>query len=309
MDNLDIVANSNKMENKKLHLFKPEDAYRVGGWQSKNLSNAGKNPLNGVVFDFFVNDFKEGDTLEIKLFDQDEQIDTWSTVSDEKRTKLKVDNGANQWNWNLSYPPAKRFEGMILWWGNMNGPKARPGNYRARIIYDNDSMEVDFKVLIDPTSEGNIESIQKQFEFINSIKNKIDEAHQAIIDIKDLKKQMKVVKKHSDDEELLQYINETDSIASSLEKLLYQTQNKSNQDPLNFPIKLTNKLAHLNSLAQMSSSDYAPTLSMIEVRDVLTDEINKVLENWKILKEENVRQINKMIHQKQVDFIKLSSLK
>ena len=53
-----------------------------------------------------------------------------------------------------------------------------------------------------------------------------------------------------------------------IETSLYQTKNKSNQDPLNFPIKLTNKLGHLNSLVGMG--DFGPTEQDIAVKNELT---------------------------------------
>ena len=60
-----------------------------------------------------------------------------------------------------------------------------------------------------------------------------------------------------------------------VEKALYQTQNRSGQDPLNFPIKLTNKLGHLNSL--VSIDDFPPTEQDIAVKNELTVKINKEL--------------------------------
>ena len=42
-----------------------------------------------------------------------------------------------------------------------------------------------------------------------------------------------------------------------MEEALYQTKNQSNQDPLNFPIRLNNKLASLAGV--VDSADAAPT--------------------------------------------------
>jgi len=47
-----------------------------------------------------------------------------------------------------------------------------------------------------------------------------------------------------------------------VEQELYQTKNQSNQDPLNFPIKLNNKLAALEGVVQ--ASDAAPTSAVID---------------------------------------------
>ena len=40
-----------------------------------------------------------------------------------------------------------------MWWGTLQGPKAPPGNYTARLIRDNDSTQTAFQVLQDPRME------------------------------------------------------------------------------------------------------------------------------------------------------------
>ncbi len=76
----------------------------------------------------------------------------------------------------------------------------------------------------------------------------------------------------------------------AVEKALYQTQNRSGQDPLNFPIKLTNKLAHLNSL--VSIDDFHPTTQDIMVKNELTAEIEKQLSQFDKVVTEEIRSFN-----------------
>ena len=80
---------------------------------------------------------------------------------------------------------------------------------------------------------------------------------------------------------------------SEIEKELYQTQNRSGQDPLNFPIRLTNKLAHLNSLVSMG--DFSPTEQDIAVKEYLTNQINTNLEMFDTLMIEEVKSFNFLI--------------
>ena len=85
-----------------------------------------------------------------------------------------------------------------------------------------------------------------------------------------------------------------------VEKALYQTKNRSGQDPLNFPIRLTNKLAHLNSIVQ---NEYPPTNQMIELQQELTMEIDKELGAFKEVKETLLPQFNKMMRELEVDAV------
>jgi hypothetical protein len=90
---------------------------------------------------------------------------------------------------------------------------------------------------------------------------------------------------------------------TKVEEALYQTKNKSRQDPLNFPIRLTNKLAHLNSLTQMGDNDFPPTDAAIAVRDELTDLIDAELKIWKEVKTKMLPKLNQMIRDRALDVI------
>ena len=84
---------------------------------------------------------------------------------------------------------------------------------------------------------------------------------------------------YSDNELTKDLIEESKSISSSLDKVeneLYQTKNQSNQDPLNYGVKLTNNLGNLNSA--LSSGDFSPTDQDINVKNELIEKVNKQLE-------------------------------
>ena len=87
-----------------------------------------------------------------------------------------------------------------------------------------------------------------------------------------------------------------------MEETLYQTKNRSRQDPLNYPIRLTNKLAHINSLTNIG--DFKPTASAYEVKAELTALIDKELADYKMLLEVELPKLNQMIRSGGVDLIK-----
>ena len=62
---------------------------------------------------------------------------------------------------------------------------------------------------------------------------------------------------------------------TAIEEQLYQTRNQSSQDPLNFPIRLNNKLASLGGA--VASADAAPTAQSIEVYSELAGKIDAQL--------------------------------
>jgi photosystem II stability/assembly factor-like uncharacterized protein len=308
IDNADVIAESVQLDEESFYLFDIEDSYRMPGFQNKKTKGAGMNPPSGAIFNFYMASYQpEKDTVTIKILDEvGGVVDTWSNHASEKSQKLKLEQGANQWSWDLSYPKAKKFDKMILWWGSLNGPKAIPGGYSIVLKYNKDSIKKDFKVLKDPSSEGSVGDMREQFNFISTLNDKINESHESIEDIRKLRKQMNAFKDKTEEEEVITLIAEIDGTMSQVEEALYQTKNRSGQDPLNFPIKLTNKLAHLNSLCQMGFSDYPPTASMYEVRDILIQEIDEVLKPWIDIKSNKIDQLNELIRIKSVDLFDIN---
>jgi photosystem II stability/assembly factor-like uncharacterized protein len=286
-------------------LFKPMDSYRIGGRQVKDSKTEGTNHPGGVMTHFYIPKLDEKkDTVSLTyLTMKGDTIRTYSSFAKEDRDKLKVKTGGNMFTWRMDYPVAKKFDGMILWWGSLNGPTAKTGDYKVVLNINGKTQEQPFKIVQSPVSEGSVSDIDKQFDFIKSVNDKVSEAHQAIIDIRSMKLQVKSYTDKISDKDIKTYAEKMDSIASEVEKNLYQTKNKSGQDPLNFPIRLTNKLAHLNSLMNMGINDFPPTVSMYQVRDELTGMIDSELKKWVEVKSIMLAELNKMIKQKALDVI------
>ncbi|MAX69678.1 MAG: glycosyl hydrolase, partial [Flavobacteriaceae bacterium] len=241
-------------------LFKPKDTYRMRGGSRKGSKTAGTNHPNGVITYFNLKNYNEEDEVSLTYFNsQGDTIKTFSTK--DKENKLKVNKGSNQFVWDMTYDGAELLPGMILWWASLEGPAAIPGNYKVSLKVNDKEQLQNFTILADPRAESTVEEMKKQFDFISDVNETIDKAHKSIKKIRNISKQLKSFQKQYEDDEkvkdLLEKAKSLEEKLSDIEKELYQTQNKSGQDPLNFPIKLTNKLGHLNALVGMG--DFAPT--------------------------------------------------
>ena len=167
-------------------------------------------------------------------------------------------------------------------------------------------MEKSFNILKDPRSNSSIEDLKKQFDFLISVRDKVTSVHEAIIQIRSTRKQLNNLEEKLDENhnELKKNINEVINDITKIEKTLYQTKNRSGQDPLNFPIKLNNKLAHLASVA--SSGNYKPTDQMYGVRDELIKKIDIELNLWNNIKENKLEQINTAIKESNIQLISIN---
>ncbi|MEO1257816.1 MAG: glycosyl hydrolase [Bacteroidota bacterium] len=312
IDDLTVLHQLDKsIAEKKHHLYQPMDSYRMPGVQSKNPRGAGKNHPGGVTVHYLVPGLDTAET-EVKIAFMEaggNLIREFSSKAKKRRDKLKVEPGANTFNWNMRYENAKDFKGMILWWASMNGPKAVPGDYLVRLTVGEDSQQKSFKILADPRSDSSPADFQRQFNFLMDIRDKVTEAHETIGDIKDVRGQIKGFTKRLDKKDekykpIFAKAEEMDSIMTEVEKALYQTKNKARQDPLNFPIKLTNKLAHITSL---TSGDYPPTDQAVQLKNELTAEIDGWLTKFENVKKVEIPAFNKMIREMGVDVIMFKS--
>jgi len=296
---------------KDIFMYKPMDSYRMSG--SKRISKtAGQNHPGGVLVNYYVKDVNEKDTLSMDFYDNTgKHIKTFSTKPDSKQQegKLTVEKGANQFNWNMQYPDAEKVKGMILWWASLSGPKALPGEYKVTLSKNgNQESEENFTLLKDPRSTTTQEDLEAQFNFILEIQEKITEIHKALKNITKIKTQVKQLKLSTSDKEKNKEIIElADKIVKELteyENVLYQTKSKSNQDPLNFPIRLNNKLAHLNSLS--SIGDFKPTDQSIAFKNEIEILINEELDKIYSIFEKDVKMLNKKVKQSDIELINLN---
>ncbi len=93
---------------------------------------------------------------------------------------------------------------------------------------------------------------------------------------------------------------------SGVEGEIYQVQNRSNQDPLNFPIKLNNKLAAL--LGTVESAEAAPTRQAYEVFDHLSRLLDTELEQMTLIFQQDLAQLNELLRSLGMDPIDTENL-
>ena len=201
-------------------------------------------------------------------------------TDDEEEQKAPMEAGLNRFNWDLLYPPGKTFPGMILWSGDPIQPFAVPGDYQVRLTVGGTTRTAPFQVLKDPRSSATLEDLQAQHDFLTSIRTKLDETHDAIRRIRDVRAQLDDVKKRLDDiegdhDKVLDAAKALDEKMTKVEEALYQTRNRSQQDPLNFPVRLNDKLNALGS--SVSLGDNRPTAQAVQVRDQLVQAIDAQL--------------------------------
>jgi len=295
------------------YLYKPMPSYRMGPGFSFGRAprTAGQNHPGGVTVHFIVKDTTKAEvTLEFLQTDG-KLIKKFSTKPDLKAKEEKLtlkQPGMNKFNWNMRYPDADRFDGLILWASSLSGPRALPGTYKLRLTVNGKSMETDFEILKDPRSTGTDADLKAQFDFLQEVIAKVSETHTAIKKIRTAREQInRAIDPIKDQKEAMKdVLDKAKAIQDDMKKIeeaLYQTKNRSGQDPLNFPIRLNNKLAHLNSLA--GSGNFRPTDQMIAFKQEITAEIDAQLAALDKIFKQDVPAFNALVKQKNIDAVVL----
>ena len=190
--------------------------------------------------------------------------------ADNKNPTMNI--GLNNYNWNLRYPGATDFEGMIIWSAKPTlGPIAPPGKYKVQLTIDNQLFETSLEVRKDPRIKVSDDVINKQFDFAMNIMMQTDLANRSVIEIREIKEKLNKIfpiKSSSKSKKLKSLISDLEKIESSI----YQVKNQSGQDPLNFPIKVNNRLAYLRK--SVESGDGLPTVGAKKVFKMLKQELS-----------------------------------
>ena len=291
----------------KTVLFEPKDSYRTRGRGGKTSLTAGTNLPNGVIVHYYLKNYDaEKDVVELQFKEQDGTLIKSYSTKDYKN-KLDVEKGGNQFVWNTRYEGAEKLKGMIFWSASFSGAKAVPGEYKVSLIVNGKEQEKPFKIIPNPVSESSVADMQKQFDFVNKVNQTVDRAHKAIKNIRSINGKLKeFIEQNKTDSTATTLVKQAEKIQKSLtqiEETLYQTQNRSNQDPLNFPIRLTNKLGHLNRLITMD--DFPPTAQDEAVRKDLTTTVDQTMEAYKKIIDQDVIEFNKVFKNEKRDFLSI----
>ena len=307
IDDLTVLRQVTAAKASSTMLLKPMPTYRMGGGSWGASLKAGENHPGGVMTYFYLP--KEPDsTTEVTLTYLEMGGDTiqhYSSTAKKKEEKLELKKGLNRFVWNMRYSDAKDFDGMILWWANTDGPKAIPGMYKVVLSSGKNTQTQEFELLKDPRQEATQEDLRAQFDFLIAVRDKLTETSEAIIDICKARKQINFVKEKlgEDNKAIADTAKSVLGKLKSVEEALYQTKNRSGQDPLNFPIRLNNKLGHLASLASMG--DYRPTDQDIAFQKEVTQLIDVELAKLKIIFSEDIPKFNQMVGEANIPAVKL----
>lgn len=302
----------------ELFIYRPEPAYRTVGF-SGGRAGVGQNPPNGAVIHYLLKskptevkiEILDGAGTLIRAFSSKDEAERKLGENPDTPGRVSAEAGLNRFIWDLRYPEASRFPAMILWSGSTQGPRVVPGKYQVRISADGSSQTEELEVKSDPRVETSAEDYQKQLALRLKIHAKLTETNDAVTQIRDIRKQIDEVSARLKDmpegKDAVEMAKALKERLTAIEEALYQTKNQSSQDPLNYPIRLNDKLAGLADV--VDSADAAPTAQSYKVFEDLSSRIDAQLESLREIVSTSIPEFNKIVRELSPPAIKLKSSK
>ena len=315
MDNIAALRQGGIPTTSTFHLYKPEDALR-GLDRSLAVDYYLKQPAQKVTMEFLDAQGKVIRTFTGTPADAERRPER--TGGDEEGFRRPPDPhpavsaGLHRLTWDLRYPAATDFPGMIMWAGSTRGPEAPPGMYSVRVTADGQTATEGFAIKREPHVLKDVadQDLREQFDFAMNIRNKTSQANEAVLLIRGIKAQIADRRGKLDPAKAASAVKALDDLEqnlSAIEGEIYQVRLQSSQDPLNYPIKLNNKIAALQGIVE--SADTRPTEQAYSVFRTLSNSLEEQLTKLDTAVKTKLPAVNQQLQRQKLEPIKAEPLK
>jgi photosystem II stability/assembly factor-like uncharacterized protein len=308
MDNIGVLRQAQReTTNEAIVVFDPADAVR--------------SVSRGVVVDYFLK--QPADAVAIEFLDaQGQSIRNFSSTADSPAKPpaaeaeeeegggrggpvARVTNrqGMNRFTWDMRSANAREFPGLIMWAANTRGPLVPPGEYTVRVTASGITKSQAFAIRRNPAIPNVTDAdLVEQFRLAQRINEKVSVANGTVVRIRSLKDQIADRLGKTSNAALKKAGESFSGQLRDIEGEIYQHRNRSSQDPLNFPIRLNNKLAALQGIVE--SGDYKPTDQSVAVFTELAGRLDREVARLEALLKSELAALNKRLAAARLEPIK-----
>ena len=325
LDDMPLVRTLNPAKFERtsdVKLFPVKQAIRIagGGWGGGGHDpTAGQNPANGATIYYYLKSKPEGEVKlrfltasgklirEVSSKPKPEQEKPDPEDEERHRSQLApTEAGLNRYVWDLRYDDATGFPGLLMWDGSLRGPMAAPGEYKVELVAGGKTESANFTVVKDPRAPTTPEDFDKQLELALKIRDRVSEANSSVVGIRAAEEQLKPYLTNSNERVKASAKQLTDEL-TTIEESIYQTKLKADEDALNFPIKLNNKLASVENVVE--ETDVAPTAQSYQVYDDLSAQLQVQLDHLHQVETTGIEQFNKLVRDENIPAVSVAAVK
>jgi photosystem II stability/assembly factor-like uncharacterized protein len=304
---------STDVAGKAVHLFSPSAAIR-GISRSVSVDYLLKAPADTVTIEILDSQGRTVNLYSGASGKNDEKGEAAPAADDEdfrpKPPRVGTKAGMNRFAWDMRFAHAQDFPDMILWAGSARGPLAVPGTYQVKLTAAGETRTATFTIRPNPNTPAVGDAdLQEQFTLALQIRDKVTQANEAVVRIRDLKRQIAdrvaAIRNKEKGQQSSDAVIGGEALTLKLtvvEGEIYQYRNQSSQDPLNYPIKLNNKLAALQGVVE--SGDGKPTAQAYEVFKELSSKLDAQLARLAAIVKTDLPALNKHLQTRKIEPIR-----
>src|SRR5438874_2077126 len=307
--------------NEDAHLYQPATAirYRGPGFTIRANVPVGANPPTGVIIDYFLKSAPK-DAVELQILDgkgsvvrklSSKKAAEGASPEEEEfgisrpSEKLPAEEGLNRFVWDMRGEAPARVPGAVSWGGRPTGVLVVPGTYQIKLTVGGKSLTTSAEVQKDPRVNVSPADLEKQYELAMRIRDRVNAGHEAVNQIRSVREQLDGLKKRlSGDTGAKAVLDSADALKKKIdavEEKIIQPKSKSGEDPLNYPIQVTDQLMALQGTVE--SADAAPTAQSNAVFDELNGRLETQLTAWREIQSKDLLALNELMKKNNVEAI------
>ena len=244
---------------------------RADGTIKRNLLDAGTNPPDGVVVNYYLKKRPEGDLMLTFLDANGEVISSFPGMARP---------GMNSFIWDMRYPGERVMHDTVPLaeqTARAAAVMARPGVYKVQLSVEGQTYEESFQILKDPRSSATQEGFDAQFELHTRIRDKLSETNDGMNRLRNLRSQVESwehrAEGSSDAEAVAKAAEEVKGKLESIEDELIRIHEPTAMRLT--PTRLNVKLASLTYV--VASAEGMPTQQSYDVFDDLSARVDEQL--------------------------------
>jgi hypothetical protein len=246
----------------KLFVPKPGVLYTGGGLAGTTNPLVGTNAPEGIILDYYLTEKADTNTVKLEILTASGKI--IRSYTNKKKDDVKTYpggpaaaavltdvKGVNRFLWDFRNEHVPEVQGVYIY-GNYNGHRMAPGQYKARIGYKGNSSETVIEIKQDPNTSIASETWIEQQQMVEKIETDITEMHLAVNAMRKARKQIAalndVIKENSSYKSLLEEGKALLITLETWEKNIVEDKITNGQDVINWPSKLNAEFFNLHGL-------------------------------------------------------------
>jgi photosystem II stability/assembly factor-like uncharacterized protein len=315
MDNISPLRQGGLQTTTNFHLYKPADMLR-GLDRNLAVDYYLKTPVQKVTMEFIDPQGKVVRTFTGTPADAERKppqpgSDDEGGFRRPPEPHPPVSAGLHRQTWDVRYTGPTEFPGLIMWAASPRGPEAPPGMYQVRVTADGETQTQPFAIRREPHVLKDVtdQDLRDQFDLAIQIRDRVSMANEAVLLARGIKQQIQDRKSKLDPKQTaaIKALDDLEKAVSDVEGEIYQVRLQSSQDPLNFPIKLNNKIAALQGIVE--SADVKPTEQTYSMFRTLSNKLDEQLGRLDSAISTKMPPANQQLQRLKIDPLKKEPLK